>query len=80
MRETLVLIPVNGVWHADFNETSEAGRIRQLFGGTLVPLPFTTEADLQKRVGITSRPVTRSTKVWAVGPREINFLTSCQLS
>jgi len=67
MKETLVLVIVNGFWMADFIETSEAARIKQLFGSTLVPMPFTAEANREDVIANTAKKNPQY-KVWAVGP------------
>jgi hypothetical protein len=70
MKETLVLVIVNGFWVADFIETSEAARIKQLFGSTMVPMPYTAEANREDVIAIAQKQNPQY-KVWAIGPKAV---------
>lgn len=73
MKETLVLVAIKGIWHADYVETAEAAKMRSLFGTTVLPMPFTTEAPTANVIAAAAKGNPQY-KIWHVGEHVTHYL------
>jgi len=48
MEDTLLVFDTKGNWMVDWKHTPEAAKIRGLFGGTVLPTPYTTLVAVSK--------------------------------
>ena len=48
MENTLVVFDSKGFWHVEWKYTPEAESTRALFGGTILPTPFSTLIPVSK--------------------------------
>ena len=53
--KTLRLKKGPDAWYVDFAETEQAARIRDLFGTTVIPTPFTASADAARVISAVAK-------------------------